>query len=193
MATQIQTLLTEGMTWDEWVENGRTLHLQTFTKRADDARQWCVTDVNLTLSENGVLLEETWKCDGKRHRTDGPAVQQWYPDGSLMKKEWLQNGWHHRIDGPAMQQWNVNGRLRWEEWSQNGRTHRTDGAAVHEWGSDGTAAPDRWFMGGLEVPRRMVILAMARTKVLRSSRLLVLGNAVRCVSTDSLTVIGGFM
>ena len=41
--------------------------------------------------------ESHWYLDGKRHRTDGPAVI--LPNGS---KHWFLNGRRHRDDGPAI-------------------------------------------------------------------------------------------
>jgi hypothetical protein len=39
-----------------------------------------------------------WWQNGKRHRTNGPAVE--YANGG---KEWWQNGMRHRVDGPAIE------------------------------------------------------------------------------------------
>jgi hypothetical protein len=49
---------------------------------------------------------KTWYLDGRRHRTDGPAVE--YTDGS---KTWWVNGDRHRADGPACE-W-ADGDLWW--------------------------------------------------------------------------------
>ena len=59
---------------------------------------------------------------GKRHRTDGPAVE--WADGY---KEWWLNGDRHRKDGPAIERANGS-----KEWFLNGKLHRTDGPAI-EW------------------------------------------------------------
>jgi len=53
---------------------------------------------------------------GKRHRSDGPAVER--IDGT---KEWCLNGQHHRTDGPAVE-W-AGGSTEWwvdDEWLGNG-------------------------------------------------------------------------
>jgi hypothetical protein len=58
-----------------------------------------------------------WLLNGKRHRTDGPAVER--PNGT---KEWWLNGNLHRIDGPAIEwadgskMWFLNGNeVSWRE------------------------------------------------------------------------------
>jgi len=59
--------------------------------------------------------------DGKRHRTDGPAVE--YASGT---KEWYLNGKLHRTDGgPAIELANGS-----KFWILNGKRHREDGPAV---------------------------------------------------------------
>jgi hypothetical protein len=61
---------------------------------------------------NGVVCkiynngDKYWYLNGKRHRTDGPAVED--VDG---RKCWYINGKLHRIDGPAIE-W-VNGDKLW--------------------------------------------------------------------------------
>ena len=51
-----------------------------------------------------------WYLNGKRHRTDGPAVEQ--ADGY---KAWYLNGKPHRTDGPA-----VEGANGYKVWYLNG-------------------------------------------------------------------------
>jgi hypothetical protein len=98
-----------------------------------------------------------WKMDGKRHRTDGPAVihangyQAWYLDGKRHRTDdpafiradgyqaWYLDDKPHRADGPAVidsdgSQW----------WYLDGKRHRTDGPAViHANGS-------QWWLDGKE-------------------------------------------
>ena len=49
----------------------------------------------LEINEDG---DRHWYLNGKRHRTDGPAIE--YVDGT---KYWWLNGELHRIDGPAVE------------------------------------------------------------------------------------------
>jgi len=60
---------------------------------------------------------KTWRLNGKRHRTDGPAVED--PNGY---KAWFLNDKLHRTDGPAIEladgdkHWWLNGkRVRMED------------------------------------------------------------------------------
>jgi hypothetical protein len=63
---------------------------------------------------------KSWYLNGRRHRTDGPAVE--YADGS---KEWYLNGIHHRTDGPAIEY--ADGDKYWYIYNE---LHRTDGPAI---------------------------------------------------------------
>ncbi len=47
-------------------------------------------------SEIDASGDKHWYLNGKRHRTDGPAIV--YADGT---KHWYLNGKRHRTDGPA--------------------------------------------------------------------------------------------
>ena len=131
--------------------------------------------------------------NGRIHRIDGPACQNWNPDGTLTDEEWRMNGKQHRINGPSSLTWDSNGTLTNEEWRTKAVWHRTDGPAVQDWDSNGTLIYEEGYVHGKKTSRRMIILGMARVKVLRASRLLILANAVQCVSADSLSVIGGFL
>ncbi len=70
----------------------------------------------IEADEEGVI----WWLNGKRHRTDGPAVIR--ADGT---QAWFLNGKYHRTDGPAIVR--QNGVL---SWCLNNKLHRTDGPAV---------------------------------------------------------------
>ena len=143
---------------------------------------------------NGMLYNEYWYLNGKQHRIDGPACQIWgNPDGTLCSEYWYLNGDQHRIDGPACRNWNPDGTLLYEDWRMNGKQHRTDGPAYKSWLPNRTLFNEDWYVDGKKTSRRMIVLERARAKVLRSSRLLILANAVQCVSPDSLSVIGGFL
>jgi hypothetical protein len=61
--------------------------------------------------------DKAWWLNGKRHRTDGPAVE--WANGT---KEWWFNGNLHRTDGPAIKwangtkEWYLNGnRVPWQQ------------------------------------------------------------------------------
>ena len=77
-----------------------------------------------------------WYLNGKRHRTDGPAVE--YTNGD---KRWYHNGKLHRTDGPAVE-WSEGTKF----WNHNGKLHRTDGPAIEY--SNGTK---RWYLDGKEL------------------------------------------
>ena len=96
-----------------------------------------------------------WKKDGKFHREDGPAIEEFNESLKLQKKEWWNEGKRHRIDGPAVEysdnepaissmgrkEWWLNGELHrdhkpaiiytkgGENWYKHGKLHREDGPA----------------------------------------------------------------
>ena len=64
--------------------------------------------------------DREWYQNGKRHREDGPAVEDAGGD-----KVWYQNGSLHRLDGPAIEyangskEWYIRGRVLTEEEFNN--------------------------------------------------------------------------
>jgi hypothetical protein len=76
-----------------------------------------------------------WKMDGKRHRTDGPAVIR--ADGT---QAWYLDNKRHRTDGPA-----VIDSDGYQVWYLDGKLHRTYGPAVIR--ADGYQA---WYLDGKE-------------------------------------------
>ena len=84
----------------------------------------------VTVDDNG---NKFWYLNGKRHRTDGPAME--YADGD---KLWYLNGNLHRTDGPAIEYADGS-----KAWYLNGKCHRTDGPAVEF--ADGTKY---WYLNG---------------------------------------------
>jgi hypothetical protein len=74
-----------------------------------------------------------WWIKGKLHRTDGPAIE--YANGT---KYWYIKGKLHRTDGPAVEY--ATGK---KEWYIKGKLHRTDGPAIEM--ADGT---NMWYING---------------------------------------------
>ena len=74
--------------------------------------------------------------NGKRHRTDGPAVE--YPNGT---KEWHQNNQLHRTNGPAIEY--PDGA---KYWYQNNQLHRIDCPAIER--ANGTK---KWYIEGVNL------------------------------------------
>ena len=109
-------------------------HLPSWYKITEQEYAWarlCGCGYEIQYDAQGHRV--VWYLDGKRHRTDGPAVE--WADGT---REWWLNGKTHRTDGPALE-WANGDRF----WFLNGRRHRTDGPAC-EW-----ANGDReWYLNG---------------------------------------------
>jgi len=74
-----------------------TLYIQSFAKGNKMNKPECKTYANGT---------KEWRLNGKRHREDGPAIED--PNGD---KYWYLNGKRHREDGPAFE-W-ANGKRWW--------------------------------------------------------------------------------
>jgi len=111
-----------------------------------------------------------WYLKGKRHRTDGPAIERingmrewWYmgekhredgpaiyfENGTNPMERWYRNGQLHRIDGPANIFKDGSRRL----WYKDGRKHRPDGPAV-EYNYNNVKYPfttDCWYLEGRRV------------------------------------------
>jgi hypothetical protein len=102
------------------------------------------------------LSVEHWYLNGKRHRVNGPAVEnfwsndnEWYLHGKLHREdgpaiyskygvnEWYLNGKRHRVNGPAIEYKNA------KYWWLNDKLHRTDGPAIEE--ADGSK---KWLLHG---------------------------------------------
>ena len=96
--------------------------------------------------KNGKTVDEygtqNWYKDGKRHRTDGPAVL--YTNGTQF---WYKEGERHRTDGPAAVRTNGS-----EAWYINGKPHRTDGPAVVY--ADGT---QHWYINDKKLTEQEIL------------------------------------
>ena len=90
---------------------------------------------------------QVWRLNGKKHRTDGPAVIT--TDGG---QTWYQNGVIHRTDGPAVIRANGD-----QQWYLNGKLHRTDGPAVIS-----TSGIQMWWFEGKERSQQEVELLRFR-------------------------------
>jgi len=146
---------------------------------------------------DGSIRTEEWYIKDQSHRTDGPSYRHWSVDGALGMEEWRIKDEIHRTDGPAYREWSVDGTLTLEEWRIKHEIHRTDGPAYREWSDDGTLTEENWCVGGKQSSKDEINRKIARKslqdKILRSSRLLTLGEEVHSLPHDTLSVIGGFL
>jgi len=92
------------------------------------------TKYSVNVYEDG---SKFWYLNGKRHRDDGPAVDE-QPNGT---KYWFLNGDLHRTDGPAIEYATGS-----KFWYLNGELHREDGPAVEC--ADGEKL---WFLNGKKI------------------------------------------
>ena len=117
--------------------------INALKKKIDNETSNKIQETNKPIYKINEFGTKAWWLNGKRHRTDGPAIER--ADGS---KAWYLNGKLHREDGPAIEcadgykVWYLNGKLHREDgpaveyadgdkhWYLNGKRHREDGPAV---------------------------------------------------------------
>jgi hypothetical protein len=80
--------------------------------------------------------DREWYQNGKRHREDGPAIED-----ANGYKAWYKNGKIHREDGPAVEDAGGD-----KVWYQNGSLHRLDGPAVEH-----ASGSKEWYIEGKEL------------------------------------------
>jgi len=107
-----------------------------------------------------MIRREWYNTEDQRHRTTGPAVENWtvLPGGArvLSYQGWFLNGKVHRVDRPAVCRWHVAGDgtrvLVWEVWLRHGGGHRGRGPSYRHWTvePDGTRrlASESWCVNG---------------------------------------------
>lgn len=74
-----------------------------------------------------------FRVDGIAHRTDGPAVIDYFAPGIKRSEKWFLNGKLHREDGPSITNWTREGRVWRERYYFQGAISRSDGPAYREW------------------------------------------------------------
>lgn len=125
-------------------------------------------------NDKKVMVAREWWQGGKRHRTDGPAEEIFYPSGVLRTRKWFYRDLLHREDGPAVEEFFENGALRFYEWYFHGRLHREDGPAREVYGTSINhrliATRKYFYLDGELVPpndfqRRVRIFRMSRSLV----------------------------
>ncbi len=111
-----------------------------------------ILKMETTLHPNGRVKLITYKVNGRIHRDDGPAFQEWNGTGVLNYESWRQNGRLHRDNGPAHRRWNNAGVLIVEIWWKNDRWHRYNGPAYQQWNNAGELIVEEWCQNGRDLP-----------------------------------------
>lgn len=75
-----------------------------------------------TYHENGKIESEYYRINGKRHRTDGPAIIYYYENGKIEYENYYVNDKLHRTDGPAVINYYENGKIESEKYYINNKT-----------------------------------------------------------------------
>ena len=92
--------------------------------------------------ENEKQINEGWYRDGKLHREDGPAINNWQ-DEKKIRECWYRDGKYHREDGPAFTTWQNEKKIR-EGWFRDGKSHREDGPAWTKWENE-KKIMEKWY------------------------------------------------
>ena len=105
-------------------------------------RYFCVRNREYELNFRRIKVDKyktCYKLDGKRHRSDGPAVI--YKDCEF----WYVNGLLHRADGPAIIRTGY-----CKKWYVNGKCHRLEGPAL-EFVEEDNKKYNEWWINGIEI------------------------------------------
>ena len=87
-------------------------------------KEWWLYGQKHRIDKPAVVVDgdkEEWCIKGKLHRDGGPAVTEWFEDGSYLKM-WFQNGLLHNDCEPAVLY--SSGK---QSWYWEGKLHRDDG------------------------------------------------------------------
>jgi hypothetical protein len=81
--------------------------------------------VTFSDPETGRIKREEYAHEGEYHRLGGPALIEYFPDGSRRTESWYRHGVRHRdpLDGPACIIKFDDG-VQFEEYLVNGQLHR---------------------------------------------------------------------
>jgi len=141
------------ITGEEYVENG----IRVPGPDGYSVREYYPAEIEEFCEHGHNFKSEMWFTDNLLHRTDGPALKKWYPNGSVKCIEYWQNGLMSRYDGPAAIQYfeslhpdNIKGNIHCEQWRQKDLLHRTDGPAIsifHE-SKQKQIAERQWWKNG---------------------------------------------
>lgn len=94
---------------------------------------------------SGDICYKQWRNnEGDKHRVDGPAHINYYPDGKVASESWYRDGKLHREDGPALTRYAHDGSISCEEWFINDK-HPVDRPGYVSYTPTGSVARELWF------------------------------------------------
>jgi hypothetical protein len=113
---------------------------------------------------NGQIKSEEYKnSDNQYHRTDGPAVREWYESGKISLEMYIVCGRTHRVGGPAIRRW-VSGSLLYESYCVDGLLNNTSGPAHIDYGA--TTVESYYVRGKLHNVNGPVYVQRSRDKII---------------------------
>lgn len=101
--------------------------------------------------EDGTLSSEYWYINGKKHNNNGPAEIWYSSDGSVQKKAWYINGYEQRENHPTCIWYFSSGIVRAEYWRYHGNMHRIDGPAEITYNEKGQITYISYSIDGVQI------------------------------------------
>ena len=106
--------------------------------------------------EDGTKKYESWKRRGKLHRTDGPAMIEYHPNGVISHKRYYINDMLYcppddPFTNPSHVMYYSDGTVAREEWYVGNMLHCLDGPAWKMYKSDGTIDREEWYINSLSL------------------------------------------
>ena len=101
--------------------------------------------------EDGTLSSEYWYINGKKHNDNGPAEIWYSSDGSVQKKVWYINGYEQRENHPTCIWYFSSGIVRAEYWRYHGNVHRIDGPAEITYNEKGQITYISYSIDGVQI------------------------------------------
>ena len=126
--THVMKILYEYSTIKYWYQDGkkhRPLSSSLSSSAEEEEEEEHLPAV--VTYKNGILYSEEWYINGLKHRSVGPAIIEYQPDGILcLSKTWYRDNMIHRPEGkgPAKIEYHPNGNIASETWYSNGEIHR---------------------------------------------------------------------
>ena len=105
------------------------------------------------ISHKDVLRRISYHLNNNLHREDGPAVEEYYPNGNKKMEIWGINGEHFRKDGgPTYIQYYSDGTSEYEMWGYGDNIkHRIDAPAIIKYDNNGNIVKQWFYENGVEI------------------------------------------
>ena len=118
-------------TASKWLKVFREVSTQEFVRLEKEYTVIAIITENLER-------EEVWYLDDEIHRSDGPAIINYYKNGSVISQEWWVHNETHREGLPARITYFENGDIESQQWWTHSVLGRKDGCSTIWYKPDGS-------------------------------------------------------